>query len=66
LITGRRHLNEVLRTFAEHYNRARPHRSLDLLISDLLSPPVDEPVPLGGLVRTDRLGGLIHEYERAA
>jgi putative transposase len=66
LITGRRHLNEVLRTFAEHYNRARPHRGLDLLIPDLLSPPVDEPAPLGGIVRTDRLGGLIHEYERAA
>jgi putative transposase len=30
LILGRRHLDTVLRTYAEHYNRSRPHRALAL------------------------------------
>lgn len=30
LVLGRRHLEEVLRTYAAHYNEARPHRGLDL------------------------------------
>jgi hypothetical protein len=34
LITGRRHLNDVLRIYVEHYNRARPHRGLDLTVPD--------------------------------
>jgi putative transposase len=66
LITGRRHLNEVLRTYVEHYNRARPHRGLDLTLPDSPSPAVNEPAHLSAIVRRDRLGGLIHEYERAA
>jgi putative transposase len=30
LIFGRRHLRRVLDAYADHYNRARPHRGLDL------------------------------------
>src|SRR3954468_6078484 len=30
LVRGRRHLDQVVRTYAEHYNRARPHRGLEL------------------------------------
>jgi hypothetical protein len=30
LILGRRHLDRTLRTYAEHYNRQRPHRALAL------------------------------------
>ena len=30
LVLGRRHLERVLRTYAAHYNEARPHRGLDL------------------------------------
>jgi transposase InsO family protein len=64
LILGRRHLQGVLSAYTEHYNRARPHRSLDL------HPLHPEP----GLGRTDGmrvrqrdvLGGLIHEYLWAA
>jgi transposase InsO family protein len=62
LVFGRRHLQGVLSVYAEHYNRARPHRSLDL------HPPNPAPRP----ERTDEtriyrrgiLGGLIHDYER--
>src|SRR5664280_2671177 len=32
LILGRRHLDRTLRTYAEHYNRGRPHRALALAL----------------------------------
>ena len=66
LTTGRRHLNDILRIYVEHYNRARPHRGLDLTIPDSPSPAINEPAYLSAMARRDRLGGLVHEYERAA
>jgi transposase InsO family protein len=64
LITGSRHLAVVLQEYLEHYNRHRPHRSLDQ------HPPAGRtPPPSGGTVRPlrrDRLGGLIHEYVQVA
>jgi putative transposase len=56
LIAGRRHLNEVLRIYVEHYNRARPHRGLDLTIPDSPSTAANEPAPLSAIARRDRLG----------
>jgi putative transposase len=64
LILGRRHLESVLRVYTEHYNRERPHRGLALL-----TPEVGEAARLPTaerIDRRDRLGGLIHEYHRAA
>jgi putative transposase len=64
LIIGRRHLEQVLSTYVAHYNRERPHRGLSLLSPD---PPNNDPRPSNGKIeRHDRLGGLIHEYHRAA
>jgi len=71
LILGRRHLERVVRVYAQHYNEHRPHRSL------AQQPPLAKPVPilertasepvrLDRLRRRDRLGGLLHEYELAA
>ena len=65
LILGRRHLDRTLRTYAEHYNRRRPHRALGL------APPLaaaGEPIPVEprDVRRRDLLGGLIHEYHGAA
>lgn len=63
LITGERHLRQVVQEYARHYNTARPHRAL------ALQPPLlrtAHPSPAGSLVRHRRLGGLIHEYEHAA
>jgi transposase InsO family protein len=67
LILNARHLTRVLAEFIDHYNGWRPHRSLDL------APPNGRPAaatwtrtqPIT-LYRRDRLGGLLHEYERAA
>jgi putative transposase len=66
LILGRRHLERVLGVYVEHYNRERPHRGLDL------GTPIDSQSRAGGacrrgpVERRDLLGGLIHEYSRAA
>jgi putative transposase len=66
LILNRRHLEHVLRVYVDHYNRERPHRSLNLK-----APMADESTPRrrdssGDVHRRDRLGGLIHEYYEAA
>jgi transposase InsO family protein len=67
LIWNRQHLQRVLDCYAGRYNSGRPHRGIDLGV------PVPAPVatvaalPAGGRVeRVDVLGGLIHEYRRAA
>jgi transposase InsO family protein len=67
LITGRRQLLAVLHSYLEHYNRHRPHRSLGLSAPERSERNREaEPVVSGQLRRRDVLGGLIHEYERAA
>jgi hypothetical protein len=64
LILGPRHLKRVLASFVDHYNHQRPHRGL------ALRPPVPlkpQPPPrIGTVKRRDRLGGVLHEYYRAA
>jgi putative transposase len=64
LIFGRRHLQRVLDAYAEHFNRARPHRSIDLRPPD--PAPSAEGVAGSGVRRRDVLGELIHEYKRRA
>jgi putative transposase len=64
LILGRRHLETVLRIYTAHYNRERPHRGLALLTPDPTN--ADPPATHREIKRRDRLGGLIHEYHRAA
>jgi transposase InsO family protein len=62
LTVSRRHLEAVLSEYLDHYNRARPHRGLQL----------DPPLPTnvsdapGAIRRRDVLGGIIREYNRAA
>jgi putative transposase len=65
LIASSRQLERVLRVYVDHYNRHRPHRAL------ALTPPIPRPRSVSSnrpdqLHRRDRLGGLIHEYYRAA
>jgi len=63
LIWNRRHLERVLSAYVAHYNLARPHRGLDL---EVPVAPDGLPRPTGPIERVDVLGGLIHEYQRAA
>jgi putative transposase len=60
LIINRDHLERVLDKYVDHYNHARPHRSLGL------QPPrgAGPALPRGEVVRRRRLGGLLNEYER--
>ena len=68
LVWNRRQLYRVLSEYLRHYNTIRPHRSLGL------QPPqpasrltLVEPGSAASRVqRVDVLGGLIHEYRRAA
>jgi putative transposase len=64
LIPNRRHPEHVLRVYADHYNDERPHRSLTLRVPEPQQPPAR--VSSAANRRRDRLGGLIHEYYRAA
>jgi putative transposase len=71
LVWNQRHLQRILDAYLRHYNTARPHRGNDLNVPLLPTEPADIPtdVPAGTVVRIERvdvLGGLIHEYRRAA
>ena len=61
LILGQKHLEHVLREYVSHYNRARPHRALQLQPPLTLGLPA---APVGPVRRRDLLDGLIHEYSR--
>ena len=68
LVFGRRHLEAVVHGYVEHYNSHRPHRSLGQLPPQ---PKVEVPAVLkdvdpSGLKRTERIGGLVHEYRLVA
>jgi putative transposase len=63
LIFGQRHLQCVLREYVRHYNAKRPHQGLAL---ETPEPTVAQHQGDSVVVRVDRLGGLIHEYHRAA
>jgi transposase InsO family protein len=67
LIASRGHLEQVLRIYVRYYNQHRPHRALGLEPPD----PSAGPTLVGEARRTpvrrrDLLGGLVHEYQRAA
>ena len=68
LIAGRRQLVRVLLVHVEHHDRHRPHRGLGLSAPEP-SERCEEAGPSAAarkVHRRDVLGGLIHEYERAA
>jgi putative transposase len=67
LILNAQHLEHVLRVYTAHYNGDRPHRSLNLTPPDGEAPadwPTDPQMLT--IIRRDRLGSVLHEYQRAA
>jgi transposase InsO family protein len=67
LIVGRRHLEQVLRAYVQHYNQHRPHQALSLQAPDSPAGLTVAAQDLPDRVRRhDLLGGLVHEYRRAA
>ena len=61
VVLGERHLDHIVREFAEHYHKERPHQGVGN--ERLTKSPV---LQTGGIVVRDRLGGLLKHYERAA
>jgi putative transposase len=69
LIRGRRHLERVLGEYVWHSNDEWPHRGLELGPPSSIgtgSAPTSVVAVAAGVRRRDRLGGLVHEYYRAA
>ena len=66
LIVGRGHLGQVLRIYVQHYNWHRPHRALGLQAPDSPAEVIADKDRLDRVRRRDLLGGLVHEYQRAA
>jgi putative transposase len=69
LIWNQAHLLHALREFESHYNDHRPHRALRQAAP--LRPAPDPTTEQAQIIqldvrRRDRLGGILHEYERAA
>jgi transposase InsO family protein len=66
LIYGRRHLERVLGAYLAHYLAERPHRGLHLAVPAGNRTPRVFGAAHTPVERRDVLGGLIHEYRRAA
>ncbi|MEP7286444.1 MAG: integrase core domain-containing protein [Chloroflexota bacterium] len=62
IILDQRHLAYVLREYAHFFNTARPHQGINL---QMPCPPVTR-LTSGTVRRRDRLGGILHDYYRAA
>ena len=68
LVFHRAQLDTILSEFVDHYNRHRPHRSLgqQAPVAVRMTPQrISHPDP-ARLRRSDKLGGLIHEYRLVA
>jgi transposase InsO family protein len=59
IVVGEAHLRRVLKSYADYYNSARTHRSLNK------DAPVSRPVQRTGVISSRAiLGGLHHRYAR--
>jgi putative transposase len=68
LILSRGHLERVLDVYVDRYNSHRPHRALKLVPPGPAAPTLRlvDTGPHRPIHRRELLGGLIHEYRRAA
>ncbi len=63
LILNERHLQRIVADYTAYFNRARPHQGIGQRIPD---PPEATGRAEGKIVVTPILGGLHHDYRRAA
>ncbi len=66
LVLGERHLRRVLREYADYFNRARPHQALHQRAPDALAGGLPQRERFGTVHAIPILGGLHHDYQRAA
>ncbi|WP_343422601.1 integrase core domain-containing protein [Candidatus Flexifilum breve] len=62
IILNTAHLKYVLHEYESFFNTARPHQGIGQMIPD----PASESSSSGMVKRRDLLGGVLHDYYRAA
>jgi len=65
LILGEAHLRRVLREYVAYFNTARPHQGIGQAVPTV-PEPTSPPSPPAPIVAIPVLGGLHHDYQRAA
>jgi putative transposase len=62
-ILGEAHLKRILKQYVKYYNQQRPHQGIE---QNLPEPKSGQPISTGKILAFPVLGGLHHNYERAA
>jgi len=66
LVLSEAHLRRVLGAYVAYFNRARPHQGIGQAIPAGSTPVAPQGVGTGRIVALPILGGLHHDYRRAA
>ena len=66
LILNERHVQQIVKEYVAYYNRARPHQGIGQRIPEATEAVPIEDRLLGTVVGRPILGGLHHDYRRAA
>ncbi len=66
LVLGERHVRRVRREYTDYYNRVRPHQGLNQRAPDALAGGSPQRERFGTVHAIPILGGLHHDYQRAA
>jgi putative transposase len=66
IVLNERHLHRVIKEYVAYFNRARPHQGIAGQIPIPAPRSVSETVSEGEITALPVLGGLHHDYRRAA
>ena len=63
ILFGEDSLRRALREYGAHFHRERPHQGIG---NKVIAPKPSDNSPTGEILETERLGGLLRSYHRAA
>jgi putative transposase len=66
LILSEKQLQRVINGYVAYFNRARPHQGIRQQMPDPPASPAPSPHPSDKIIGIPILGGLHHDYRRAA
>ncbi len=66
LIVSEAHLRRVLHEYAQYFNQSRPHQGIDQRVPEPDESSLQAAGATGNVVAFPVLGGLHHDYRRAA
>ena len=66
LIVSEAHLRRILKEYVTYFNRARPHQGIGQQVPEPTHIPDGATGTTGNIISFPVLGGLHHEYRRAA